>query len=192
MKLRKLLTLSGAALAIIAVTSTAQATLLDTDRPSLEKMGMTLNTRTPSSVPQARSVTYLGMTAKQWHSRAVWRTKQRNKSWRYRDELKNDLQRVRTILRYEIQNVGSHPTERAFLCIHSYEGAWNDPNAPYYGGLQMDMSFQRTYGREFLDAWGTADNWPISVQMAVAMRAYLSGRGYNPWPNTRRYCNLPG
>src|SRR5688572_23539044 len=38
------------------------------------------------------------------------------------------------------------PHLNEWLCIHKYEGAWNDPNAPYYGGLQMDMSFQRSYG----------------------------------------------
>jgi hypothetical protein len=178
LKLRKLMILSGAIFVIVAVTSTAQAT----NEASAEA---------PTVVTKTVKVTHMGLTAKQWHARAVWRTKQRNKAWAVRDELKNDTERLRTILRYEIQNVGSHPTERAFLCIHSYEGSWTDPNAPYYGGLQMDMSFQKSYGPEFLAAWGTADNWPISVQMAVAMRAYLSGRGYDPWPNTRRYCNLP-
>ena len=78
----------------------------------------------------------------------------------------------------------------AFMCIHRYEGAWNDPNGPYYGGLQMDMSFQQTYGAEFLRAYGTADHWPPAVQITVAMRAYLSGRGFNPWPTTARDCGL--
>jgi hypothetical protein len=181
LRLRKLMILSGAIFIVVAVTNTAQATFSASNEiPTVVEKPKTIN------------VTYMGKTAQQWHARAVWRTKQRNKAWKYRDELQKDTERLRTILKYEIQNVGSHPTERAFLCIHSYEGAWNDPNAPYYGGLQMDMSFQKAYGPEFLAAWGTADNWPISVQMAVAMRAYLSGRGYGPWPNTRRYCNLPG
>ena len=83
---------------------------------------------------------------------------------------------------------GNHWLDRAFLCIHANEGAWNDPNAPYYGGLQMDSSFQRTYGPEFLRAFGTADRWPASVQIAVAVRAWLS-RGFGPWP-TRRFCGL--
>ncbi len=30
------------------------------------------------------------------------------------------------------------PHKRQWLCIHHYEGSWTDPNAPYYGGLQMD------------------------------------------------------
>jgi hypothetical protein len=77
-----------------------------------------------------------------------------------------------------------------FLCIHSHEGSWTDPGAPYYGGLQMDWQFMSTYGGEYLRAWGTADHWPPSVQIAVAMRAYLSGRGFYPWPNTARQCGL--
>lgn len=79
---------------------------------------------------------------------------------------------------------------RAFTCIHSHEGAWDDPNPPYWGGLQMDWTFMRTYGAEFLRAWGTADHWPPAVQIAVAIRAYLSGRGFWPWPNTARLCGL--
>ena len=94
-----------------------------------------------------------------------------------------------------IQKSRSGPTSAsalwsAFLCIHRHEGAWNDPNAPYYGGLQMDMSFQQAYGSEFLRAFGTADNWPPAVQITVAIRAYLSGRGFGPWPNTARMCGL--
>ena len=34
------------------------------------------------------------------------------------------------------------PHKRQWLCIHRYEGSWRDPNAPYYGGLQMDLEFQ--------------------------------------------------
>ena len=79
---------------------------------------------------------------------------------------------------------------RGFQCIHRHEGAWNDPGAPYWGGLQMDLEFQRTYGREFLFAFGTADRWPPALQIAVAIRAYLSGRGWHPWPNTARACGL--
>lgn len=81
--------------------------------------------------------------------------------------------------------------ERAFLCIHKYEGAWNaNTGNGYYGGLQMDRTFQRTYGPEFYRAWGTANNWPPHVQLTVAYRAYFSGRGFHPWPNTARRCGL--
>lgn len=79
---------------------------------------------------------------------------------------------------------------RAFACIHKYEGSWTDPGAPYYGGLQMDYTFMSTYGGDYLRAWGTADHWPPSVQISVAIRAYLSGRGFYPWPTSARLCGL--
>ena len=77
-----------------------------------------------------------------------------------------------------------------WMCIHRYEGSWVDPNAPYYGGLQMDLGFQRSYGAKLLATKGTADNWSPLEQMWVAERAHASGRGFYPWPNTARYCNL--
>ncbi len=41
-----------------------------------------------------------------------------------------------------------------WMCIHRYEGSWVDPDAPYYGGLQMDLGFQRAYGAELLATKG--------------------------------------
>lgn len=84
---------------------------------------------------------------------------------------------------------------RAFLCIHYNprtghgEGAWNDPNPPYFGGLQMDLGFQRTYGRHLLETKGTADHWTPAEQIGVAIRAYRT-RGFWPWPNTAKACGL--
>src|SRR6188472_2759271 len=51
------------------------------------------------------------------------------------------------------------PHRSAWLCIHGYEGAWSDSGSPYYGGLQMDISFQASYGGILLATKGTADNW---------------------------------
>jgi hypothetical protein len=82
------------------------------------------------------------------------------------------------------------PHYAAWQCIHRFEGAWNDSNAPYYGGLQMDIGFQRAYGAHLLRRKGTADNWAPVEQMWVAERAYRSGRGFYPWPNTARSCGL--
>lgn len=82
------------------------------------------------------------------------------------------------------------PHYRAWKCIHKYEGAWNDPNPPYWGGLQMDMSFQRAYGAALLRRKGTADHWTPLEQMWVAEKAYRSGRGFYPWPTTARICGL--
>jgi hypothetical protein len=79
----------------------------------------------------------------------------------------------------------------AFQCIHHYEGAWNaNTGNGYYGGLQMDLTFQGSYGAEFLRRWGTADNWPAWAQLQAAVRAYQSGRGFYPWPNTAQACGL--
>jgi hypothetical protein len=82
------------------------------------------------------------------------------------------------------------PHKQQWLCIHHYEGAWNDPNPPYYGGLQMDLGFQRTYGGGLLTRKGTADHWTPLEQMWAAERAHRAGRGFYPWPNTARYCGL--
>ena len=81
-------------------------------------------------------------------------------------------------------------TRRAWLCIHRYEGSWTDRGGPYYGGLQMDISFQQSYGWHLLRHKGTADHWTPLEQMWVAERAYRSGRGFYPWPNTARACGL--
>jgi hypothetical protein len=77
----------------------------------------------------------------------------------------------------------------AWLCIHRYEGAWSDGGSPYYGGLQMDISFQASYGRPLLATKGTAENWSPLEQMWVAERAFKT-RGFWPWPNTARACGL--
>ena len=145
---------------------------------------------TTAAVKAQKPQTYLGMTIRQWHRRAVWRTVQRNRA---RGEVSEAEQALRSFRRAASESpYGSHPHEINMLCIHSGEGSWSDPNAPYWGGMQMDMSFQRAYGPEFLRAYGTADNWPVSVQIAVSIRAMLSGRGYYPWPTTGRACGLIG
>jgi hypothetical protein len=79
----------------------------------------------------------------------------------------------------------------SFQCIHGFEGSWSsDTGNGYYGGLQMDLTFQSRYGPEFLARWGTADNWPVWAQIQAAFRAYRTGRGFTPWPNTAHFCGL--
>jgi hypothetical protein len=75
-------------------------------------------------------------------------------------------------------------------CIQNYEGSWRDHGAPYWGGLQMDRQFMRTYGGPLYDRHGTADHWPVEAQLAVGVIAVHSGRGFGPWPNTRKQCGL--
>jgi Transglycosylase-like domain len=85
-----------------------------------------------------------------------------------------------------------HPPHKSqWLCIHRYEGAWNSATGNgYYGGLQMDVGFQRAYGPHLLRRKGTANNWTPLEQMWVAERAHRSGLGFSPWPNTARACGL--
>lgn len=87
------------------------------------------------------------------------------------------------------------PHKDQWQCIHRYErnptqGWKTHTGNGYYGGLQMDLSFQRSYGPKLLRNKGTADNWTWYEQMWVAERAHHSGRGFYPWPNTARYCGL--
>jgi transglycosylase-like protein len=85
----------------------------------------------------------------------------------------------------------SPPRLAAWLCIHRHEGPWNARTGNgYYGGLQMDMAFQRRWGPDLLRTKGTANRWRPIEQIWVAERAYRSGLGFSPWPNTARYCGL--
>jgi len=38
--------------------------------------------------------------------------------------------------------------------------------------------------------YGTADHWPPAAQLAVGEIAVYSGRGFGPWPQTRKACGL--
>ena len=83
-----------------------------------------------------------------------------------------------------------HPPHlQALLCIHSYEGSWRDAGGPYYGGLQMDVGFQQTYGGWLYRAKGTADHWAPLEQIWTAERA-VGSIGFSPWPNTARMCGV--
>lgn len=81
------------------------------------------------------------------------------------------------------------PRRQAWYCIHHYEGSWTDPNAPYWGGLQMDYSFQSAYGAWLLKHNGTADHWTPLQQIWAGVRAWRV-RGFSPWANTAHVCGV--
>jgi hypothetical protein len=90
-----------------------------------------------------------------------------------------------------VRRLAAHPPHLAgWLCIHRYEGSWQDSGDPYWGGLQMDRGFMETYAPRVLLRRGWADRWTPIEQMWVAERAHRSGRGYWPWPSTARSCGL--
>jgi len=87
------------------------------------------------------------------------------------------------------------PHERAWRCIMRHEtlyaGAWHaNTGNGYYGGLQMDVTFQHHFAPELLRVKGTADRWSPLEQMWVAERAHRNGLGFSPWPNTARVCGV--
>ena len=121
--------------------------------------------------------------------RAAWRVVRFHRArigWTIR-ELGETRASLRVLLRPAI------PHRAQWLCIFSHENGgygWTAQTGNgYYGGLQMDLSFQRAHGSEFLRHYGTADRWPPETQMLVAERAYRT-RGFSPWPNTARMCGL--
>jgi hypothetical protein len=101
----------------------------------------------------------------------------------------------RTASRWRRRSTQTHeaarhpPHLRQFLCIHRYEASWRDGGAPYYGGLQMDLGFQESYGGWLYTRKGTADHWSPLEQIWIAEKA-LRSRGFWPWPNTARSCGL--
>lgn len=84
------------------------------------------------------------------------------------------------------------PHYAEWMCIagHESKGTWDiSTGNGYYGGLQMDRSFQRAYAPDLYRTKGTADHWTAEEQMRAAERA-LATRGFSPWPNTARMCGL--
>jgi hypothetical protein len=123
--------------------------------------------------------------------RVLTASRRRERYWRHKAHLNwQAVRKLRSAFRLQVRLGGAPGLERGLLCIHGFEGSWGDRGAPYWGGLQMDRSFMATYGREFLRAFGTADRWTPAMQLATAERAYFSGRGFGPWPVSRRRCGL--
>ncbi len=103
--------------------------------------------------------------------------------------LRNTVQRWEQRAR-AAHRIAQHPPHlRDWMCIHHYEAAWTDVGSPYWGGLQMSLTFQARYGGWLLRSKGTADHWTPLEQMWTAEKA-LKSRGFWPWPNTARMCGL--
>lgn len=172
--MRKLVTLSivVAALGGGVATSTAHA-----------DNSVTVNSRIANFIAGAQHMQTV-MGVKQTRTNHSY---MRTHSARYRAWVLRYWQRVFKTALSRFQNP---PYASAFECIHQYEGSWTDPGSPYYGGLQMDLGFQSTYGGYLLATKGTADNWTPLEQMWVAAKAVNSGRGFYPWPNSAHICGL--
>ena len=77
-----------------------------------------------------------------------------------------------------------HRLFRMFDDVASCEsgGRWNiSTGNGYYGGLQMDRTFAKTYDRWAYYNLGTPNNWSRKRQIKAAIRAYRT-RGLGPWP----------
>jgi hypothetical protein len=130
------------------------------------------------------------------HRRETWRWERvmgRPLTWQLAHAPSDPQQRVNAWRRLALATrrlAQRVPHKQAWLCIHRFEGSWNDPGPTYYGGLQMDIQFQRKYAAALFRLKGTADHWTPLEQMWAAEHAHHSGRGFYPWPNTARYCGL--
>lgn len=165
-----------AAVLLAALGSAAAIAVAGSHADSTTTTGPDLLTATVyATVTVTQEARYQGRAVRWWARRAV--------------KARREVNALRDANRARLR-LGASGLARAFLCIHGGEGSWSDPNAPYWGGLQMDGDFMAAYGAPFYRALGTADHWPAFVQVAVAMAAYYSGRGFEPWPNTARACGL--
>jgi hypothetical protein len=164
----------------------------------------TTTTTTTTSAP-----TYIGrylLREIEQQRRAVWRWERlmrvrRTKPTRVAEKTNDPDQRLAILDSWKRKAAARKrqaynlPRMRAWLCIyrherHPHHGWRTRTNNGFFGGLQMNLGFQRTYGADLLRKKGTADTWLPIEQIWVAERAYRSGRGFYPWPNTARACGL--
>ena len=180
-----------------AATLPARATSAETTTAMTSTASITTTTMSAAAAPKIRRLAQRSIQRRidryrhqTWH----W---QRTMGRRLTRELRRPPAKVeakiavwRRVARKTRRIAQNPPHERQWLCTHRHEGSWSDPAPPYYGGLQMDLSFQQRYGATLLRRKGTADRWTPLEQMWVAERAHRAGRGFYPWPNTARYCGL--
>jgi hypothetical protein len=194
--LRRFLTASAALLALVAAAGTA----LGADAAQTAKTAQTGSTKNGTQQTIGReALAYYGREISRferetWHWQRVIGARLTPAPARTLSNLTpSAVQRTAAAWRLRLADVHEnalHPPHlRQLLCIHRYEGSWTDTGEPYYGGLQMDRSFQQSYGRWLYATKGTADHWSPIEQIWTAEKA-LKSRGYWPWPNTARWCGL--
>jgi hypothetical protein len=133
--------------------------------------------------------TYQNRSIRWWAARAVINRREANQNRR------NAEARGRTIRRLQSAQLTASAHFFAWLagadCVQRHEGAWTSATGNgYYGGLQADVSFQRTYAPDLLRRYGgLANTWPWYAQLQMGYRGWLF-RGWSPWPNTARECGL--
>jgi hypothetical protein len=200
--LRRFVTASAALIALAAVASTAMgadsAPAASPRKAALPKVIRHLEVNKEKTLGR-EAIAYYGreiarFQKETWHWQRLTGAQLAPAAGRSLTELSpTALQRAAS--QWRLQLVAAHaramhpPHLREFMCIHRYEGSWTDTGSPYYGGLQMDVGFQQSYGGWLYAAKGTADHWSPLEQIWTAERAYKS-RGFWPWPNTARYCGL--
>jgi hypothetical protein len=200
--LRRSILACGLLLAFAGMTTAAAAAVgsaSGSTTPTTTAAAVTTGTTTTPRQAGARSVSYwnrhiqsfragtrrwltvihgrpAGMTSRSLATHSLAQLRQIARKWRHRE--------------HAAWWRATHPPDyHAWLCIHRYEGSWSDSGGPYWGGLQMDLSFQATYGSWLLRHKGTADHWSPLEQIWVAVRASHT-RGFSAWPNTARYCGV--
>lgn len=147
-----------------------------------------------SARPQAESLIE-GKPIGFWHARTVINRREANQQRRNSEARGRTIRRLQSVVHGRLAYPTGHWLDGAFLCIHRFErgaAGWQTLTGNgFHGGLQMDSSFQRTYGPEWARrAFGeSAHLWPASVQISAAIQAWTS-RGFGPWPNTRKSCGL--
>jgi hypothetical protein len=86
------------------------------------------------------------------------------------------------------------PHLEKWLCVfrherHPRQGWRTQTGNGYYGGLQMDITFQRNYGGWLLKRKGRAHRWRPIEQVWAAERGRRV-QGWYAWPNSARRCGL--
>jgi hypothetical protein len=182
--------------AVALAVATAASALADSSDRTQKTMATKATTRAPTRVSAKRKplrrvnpsrVRHLRSTVWRWQAvMGVSRATSSGAALRSPRALRYWVRQARRVRR-----LAAHPPHLVgWLCIHRYEGSWQDSGDPYWGGLQMDRGFMETYAPRVLLRRGWADRWTPIEQMWVAERAHRSGRGYWPWPSTARSCGL--